>query len=188
MEQNRRDFLRTTLAAAVIVAIPMVATASIAKVATNTDISAVVPAPIANPNQHIIDALRYYDEFLAAAAKNAGREAFSGKKDPVLDDEMYDAVDRLLEHVFKTFHYEKSEAVFNATQDILRQGTSEEKLRKVPPVIIESAWPVALVKVILRDRAIPLDHRKMRSFKQFHEQYGWAILYDGWREVCEQKG
>jgi len=185
MKQTRRDFLRTTLATAVIVTIPMVATANIASVAPFT----VVPASAVNSNQHIIDALRYYDEFLAAAAKNAGRKAFSGKIDPVLDGKMYDAVDQLLEHIFKTFHYEKSEAVYKATQDILfGSDATEEKLRRVPPVIVEAAWPVALVKVILRDRAIPLNHRKMKSFKQFHTQYGWAILCDGWEEVCKQKG
>lgn len=178
---NRRDFLRSALAGAMVVAMPTLAAATIQ--------AAVTPIPFVDPNQHIIDALRLYDEFLAAGAKSAGRKAFTGTLDQALNDEMHHAFDRMFEHIFATFKHEKTEETFLVVRDMLRgeNPIDEAKLRKVPPVVIESAWPVAMVKIILRDRAMPINHRQLKTFKRFHDTYGDYILSDSWNEIVRNE-
>ena len=186
MELNRRDFLRASLVAAATVSVPMLASATIAETATITGTVAPI-LPVANPHQHIIDALKLYDKVIADYAKYKGRREFSGEWDPKLNDQLHASVDELFEHIYATFRVEKSEKVLHAFRDIVNDRTvgkiAENEIRKIPPVYIEEVWPAAMMKVILRDRALPISHRKLKTFGRFHNTYGWMILNDTWKEA-----
>jgi hypothetical protein len=52
----------------------------------------------------------------------------------------------------------------------------EEVLRSIPPKLAEEIFPVGVGRYLLRDAALPFDHRKSRTFSQFHNWYGSMIL------------
>lgn len=176
MELNRRDFVRTVLAGAIAVSVPAFATM------TETGVPAI---PAAHPHQHIIDALKLYDEFLVAMNNHIGYKRITGKKSESMYEKMHLTMDALFDHIHATFKYERSEEAFNAVATMLRGEhlPNEADLRKIPPVIVEAAWPVFMMKTILRDRAAPINHRELKSFKEFHDRYGVYILCDTWKEA-----
>jgi hypothetical protein len=50
------------------------------------------------------------------------------------------------------------------------------KLESLPPYFTESVFPVAVGRWLLRDMAIPLNHRKSTTFREFHNRYATMIL------------
>jgi len=67
------------------------------------------------------------------------------------------------------------------TQDTILLTDSKEMerlLRSMPPELAEQVFPVGIARFLLRDAAMPLNHRFLRTFKQFHEWYGTMILAD----------
>ena len=52
----------------------------------------------------------------------------------------------------------------------------EEKLETLPPYFREEIFPVAVGRYLLRDLAIPFNHRVSRTFKEFYNRYGNMIL------------
>lgn len=52
----------------------------------------------------------------------------------------------------------------------------EEKLATLPPYFTEVVFPVAVARYILRDLQMPFNHRNCRTFKEFHDRYGYMIL------------
>jgi len=52
----------------------------------------------------------------------------------------------------------------------------EAVLRGIPPVLLDQIWPVAVARFLLRDKRLPLSHRWLFTFKEFHERYGNMIL------------
>jgi hypothetical protein len=54
--------------------------------------------------------------------------------------------------------------------------TLEEAIRKIPPVIAEVVWPVAIARLLLRDHRMPFNHRMSDTFTEFHHRYGPMIL------------
>ncbi len=65
-----------------------------------------------------------------------------------------------------------------ATTDILMAGGEEMvwMLHSMPPELAEQVFPVGVARFLLRDAALPIQHRLLRTFKQFHEWYGSMIL------------
>jgi hypothetical protein len=52
----------------------------------------------------------------------------------------------------------------------------EEKLESLPPYFREEIFPVAVGRYLLRDLRIPMNHRKTKTFTEFHHRYGAMIL------------
>ncbi len=52
----------------------------------------------------------------------------------------------------------------------------EVRLESLPPYFTEAIFPVAVARYLLRDLAIPMDHRRTKTFKEFHDRYGRMIL------------
>jgi len=49
-------------------------------------------------------------------------------------------------------------------------------VRSMPPELAEQVFPVSIARFLLRENTMPLNHRLLRTFKQFHEWYGPMIL------------
>lgn len=177
---DRRDFLRSSLAGIAAISIPFAASAITQATAGAGIENAVVPTIATNPHQHIIDALRLYDEVLASYARAKGRAAFTGLPQPELIKQMHVAVDDLFRHIYSTFHYDITEETVQVMHKMLTtREISETDLRKIPPTVIESAWPILAMKMLLRDRQMPINHRTLETFKEFRDKYGILILHDG---------
>jgi len=52
----------------------------------------------------------------------------------------------------------------------------ERLLYSMPPELAEQVFPVGIARYLLRDIRLPLNHRRLRTFKQFHDWYGPMIL------------
>lgn len=52
----------------------------------------------------------------------------------------------------------------------------EARLRTLPPYFTEYIFPIAVGRYLLRDLWLPFDHRKSRTFTEFHNRYGKMIL------------
>jgi len=65
-------------------------------------------------------------------------------------------------------------------QAMLRMKADEltAKLESLPPYFTESVFPVAVGRYLIRELAIPFNHRKSQTFKEFHRMYGRMILSD----------
>jgi len=176
MELNRRDFLRITLVTAAAASMPALASIS--------------PLPESNPNDYLQEAIRLYDEVIAAVRNRRRYYEITGKNNPSMNDAIDKATDALFTHVFKTFQYQEDEETFNAVQVILddKDGDAlEAKIRKIPPVILESAWPVAAMKTLLRKHEAPINHRRINTFGTFVSRYGEMILADRWESLLYQR-
>jgi hypothetical protein len=51
-----------------------------------------------------------------------------------------------------------------------------EAIRAIPPVISEVVFPVAIARFLLRDHCMPLNHKKLATFAEFHKRYATMIL------------
>lgn len=49
-------------------------------------------------------------------------------------------------------------------------------LETLPPYYSEVAFPVAVIRYMLRDLQMPINHRKSKHFSEFHNRYGMLIL------------
>ena len=52
----------------------------------------------------------------------------------------------------------------------------EERLASLPPYYSEAIFPIAVGRYLLRNLALPINHRALKTFKEFHERYGSTIL------------
>ncbi len=163
MKMTRRGFLGALVAGLAVAAVPAL---------MPTDALA---ALVVNPNQKYIDALGMYDEAVAL-----GRE-FKLTKDATTGVQMHEAVDRLFTHIFATFDApERTKENHRAVSDMLKHydATVAAQFRKVPPVVSDVVWPVMAMKSLLCDYALPVDHRKLTIFTEFHARYGTFIIDD----------
>ena len=71
---------------------------------------------------------------------------------------------------------EMSEVV--GCRELLQMSAEEitEKLSTRPPYFTESLFPVAVARYMLRELAIPLNHRLITTFSEFRSRYGRMIL------------
>jgi hypothetical protein len=123
-----------------------------------------------------VDALKLMDATIAAN-KDEDRKGVSEKW-----DELY----TFIHANFIVPDSAKGGFEFKAEYDLCRpliDGTFaapsaelEEQIRKIPPVILEVVWPVAIARYLLRDVRIVWDHRKSSTFTEFHHRYGNMIL------------
>ncbi len=51
-----------------------------------------------------------------------------------------------------------------------------EKLETLPPYFREEIFPVAIARYLLRDLQLPVLHRKITTFSEFHRRYGTMVL------------
>jgi hypothetical protein len=63
-------------------------------------------------------------------------------------------------------------------KETLRMSAAEieARLETLPPYFTESVFPVAVARFLLRELAIPLNHRDTVTFREFHDRYGTMIL------------
>ena len=61
---------------------------------------------------------------------------------------------------------------------MLRMNATEfmDKLATLPPYFSEVIFPVSVARYMLRELQIPLNHRKLATFGEFHKRYGTMIL------------
>lgn len=59
-----------------------------------------------------------------------------------------------------------------------KSGGSEMEaiMRSIPPVLLDEIWPVGIARFLLRDHQMPLNHRWLFTFREFHNRYGNMIL------------
>ena len=58
----------------------------------------------------------------------------------------------------------------------MRRDELEDKLASLPPYFSEVIFPIAVARYMLGDLALPIDHRKVTAFREFHNRYGSIIL------------
>jgi hypothetical protein len=63
-------------------------------------------------------------------------------------------------------------------REMLRMKQEEfvAKLESLPPHFQEYLFPVAVARYMLRELAMPINHRKSTQFREFHRRYGNMIL------------
>jgi len=49
-------------------------------------------------------------------------------------------------------------------------------MRAIPPVLLDVVWPVGIARFLLRDHQIPIGHRYLFTFDEFHKRYGTMII------------
>lgn len=59
---------------------------------------------------------------------------------------------------------------------VMKEAEFIAKLESLPPYFAEHIFPVAVARYMLRDLAMPINHRKCSQFKEFHRRYGPMIL------------
>ena len=64
------------------------------------------------------------------------------------------------------------------TQGNLNYNQFERMFRTIPPIIPEMFWPVMPITFLLRHNRVAFNHRRLKTFKGFHDRYGPLIL--GW--------
>lgn len=52
----------------------------------------------------------------------------------------------------------------------------EAVMRSIPPVLLDEIWPVGIGRFLLRDQQMPINHRLLFTFLEFHNRYGTMIL------------
>ncbi len=68
-------------------------------------------------------------------------------------------------------------AVFDCNM-MLRMPHDEfvAKLESLPPYFSEIVFPIAVGRYLLRDLYLPIQHRDLKTFSEFHNRYGRIIL------------
>jgi len=66
-----------------------------------------------------------------------------------------------------------AEMLFKDEYDLL------EKLATLPPYFNKYVFPVSVARYMLRDLRMPIDHRKLKTFDEFHRRYGSMIIWYG---------
>ena len=153
---TRRRFLQSIIASVAVIAMPTIASA--------------IVAPVANPYQKHIDALRMADELIAMSKME---EMHSMKA------QFHKSVDDLLNHMHDTFDapafsIENKKLMQTVLANYRTDGISA--IRRVPPTIVDAIWPVMMMKMLLCDYRLPIDHRKLTAFREFHNRYGELIV------------
>jgi len=52
----------------------------------------------------------------------------------------------------------------------------ESRIRRIPPVILDVVWPIAIARFLARDCGLPFNHRESRTFTEFHYRYGNMVV------------
>ncbi len=146
---NRRGFLRSL--------------GALATVAASAAATAAVPNILFNPNKYA-ESLRLLD--LAVAAKDDGPLCIS-------------IFDQLFVYLRANFAApEATEANILACK-VMLNNTNEElevAIRKIPPLVADEIYPIALTRQALKNYALPLNPTKMKEFNWFHKTYGKIII------------
>jgi hypothetical protein len=146
---NRRGFLKSL--------------GALATVAASAAATAAVPNILFAPNKYA-ESLRLLD--LAVAAKD----------DRILCTSRFD---ELFVYIRANFAApEVNEANLLAFRVILK-NTNEElevAIRKIPPLVADDIYPIALTRQALVMYNLPLTPNKMKEFDWFHKTYGKIIL------------
>lgn len=50
------------------------------------------------------------------------------------------------------------------------------KLETLPPYFTEALFPVAIGRYLLRDLNLPIRHRDLKTFSEFHRRYGVMVI------------
>ena len=90
---------------------------------------------------------------------NAAIQAINSDDNTIED---FDAGDRLFEYILANFPA-PTESTFDedvaSCQEILNMPASEieEKLYKIPPVILDNVWPIAIARFLIREQVHRID-------------------------------
>ena len=63
-------------------------------------------------------------------------------------------------------------------REMLQMNATEfmDKLATLPPYFTDVIFPVAIGRYMIRDLAMPINHRKLTTFQEFHKRYSTMIL------------
>jgi len=184
---DRRQFIQTTMAVAAAAAVPFAVHAM--SVHDEVPIEQ-TEVPKKNPYQRYVTALALFDELVGIHWK-LEEEPKGSEAGKVLYEDLHAKIDELFGYVHENFVIpsrgnkaarRQIKVMFQGgyedpdTKKWIKVDNSYETFRKVPPVIMEEVWPPMMMKLILRDYGMPINHRKMPQFKTFHDRYGFLIL------------
>jgi hypothetical protein len=172
---NRREFLFGVAAVAVVAAVPGI---SIAQVEVVDEFAKY------RESLRLMDlALELKGKFPLEPYEFPGHRGMAAKQDTPQMNIFHSRTDTLLAYMHANFPVpakttEEKEMVVK----ILYWSSSEnlksyeEALRSLPPEFAEIIFPVAVVRFILRDQNMPLNHRRLKEFKPFCDRYMDHIL------------
>ena len=147
---NRRGFLKSL--------------GALASVAASAAVTAAVPNVLFAPNKYA-ESLRLFD--LAIAAKD----------DKLMINARFDELFVYLKANFPA--PEANQQNIMACRVMLRDMKYEElevAIRKIPPLVADEIYPIALTRQALTLYRLPLDPNKMKEFDWFHKTYGKIII------------
>jgi hypothetical protein len=151
-EMNRRGFLKSL--------------GALATVAASAAATAAVPNILLGPNKYA-ESLRLLD--LAVEAKDDGLLCTS-------------RFDELFVYLRTNFPApEPTEANILACRVMLKKTDDDElevAIRKIPPLVADDIYPIALTRQALKSYALPLHPARMKEFEWFHKAYGKIIRVD----------
>jgi hypothetical protein len=147
---NRRGFLKSL--------------GALATVAASAVATAAVPNILFAPNKYA-ESLRLLDLTIAA------------KEDYLLCNTRFD---ELLAYIRTNFAAPEVNEANRKACKIILQNTKPEVLevaiRKIPPLVADDIYPIALARQALVMYNLPLTPTKMKEFDWFHKTYGKIIL------------
>ena len=173
---DRRQFLKSLVGGGILVG------AAVA-------VPAVAKAIFTHPYQKHIDALRMMDEAIVFGEgvprwNNSLRqeENYNIRKNSNFSVQLHSKVDELINHLHNNWNPpEDTEENRKAIRELLCGGqyngeVYKHEVRSIPPTVIDAVWPVLMMKALLRDYQLPINHRALTTFTEFHTRYGWLIL------------
>jgi hypothetical protein len=92
-------------------------------------------------------------------------------------DNVNECVDNFLLHIHTTFEAPRSspENIVECKNILLRKISKEDILR-IPTVVSDDMYPVALMKLLLTEYQLPIIASKIMHFNAFHSRYGSIII------------
>jgi len=149
---NRRDFLGAIVAGIASTVIPTIA------IAEKTNIT---PSEDPNFKYRVVCGMLDY--------------AFYWQND---NDELHATMKRMLDYIDEKFCVPtNSNEEGTACFDVLSDDFDVSKILKHPPEIIEAVWPVAVMRLAMRDWRLPISPLKIHSeFRRFQSRYGVLIM------------
>jgi hypothetical protein len=147
---NRRGFLKSL--------------GALATVAASAAATAAVPNILLAPNKYA-ESLRLLD--LAVAAKDDGLLCAS-------------RFDELFVYLRANFAAPEANDANILACNIMLKKTDDDELevaiRKIPPLVADDIYPIALTRQALKSYRLPLHPCKMKEFIWFHKTYGKIII------------
>lgn len=171
---DRRGFLRNMA-----VGMAAMAAASAIPAVASQLLQPIVPVvPVTDPYEKYRRTLELMDEAIAFNRANMTSDEWKKKIVYPVQVEFHSKVNDVFAYMHSVFDIpEKTPENQQAVNAVLIEKNWQDiQAREIPPKIVDAAWVVLVVRTMLRDYSLPIDHRMVPEWQTFHNRYGDFIL------------